>query len=85
MSNFTSIIKFPDGSCARTYTITGVIFDGDSIKVQGSGYVITTIEVECYEDRQRVMDLINECMKKGKKAVQPDWSFLSKSAKPDKK
>lgn len=77
MSNNTSIIRFPNGACARTYAITGVAFDGDCILVQGSGFVIARFEVDNFEDRQRVADLIFECMEKGKQATQPDWSFLT--------
>lgn len=85
MAKKSLIIRFPDGTCARAYVINGVAFDGDSVIVQGSGFVITTIDVDNYEDRQRVMDLIYECMEKGKSATQPDWSFLTDKTKPVKK
>lgn len=74
---YTSIITLPDGTCARVYAITSASPKGNSVEVRGDNCIITTLDLDHDYQAKRVAELIMDCLKKGKKAIQPDWSFLT--------
>ncbi len=75
---YTSIITLPDGTCARVYAISSASPKGSSVEVRGdNGVIITTLEFDHDYQAKRVAELIMDCLRKGKKAIQPDWSFLT--------